>query len=315
MGAILADDERHFGLRPLPAPKAHQFAQHRSVYVGIAVVALALQPNDAPNRNAGQRSDHAVVELAGVAVGLIGFGDVVFRVEFRHRFGVHPRFDARTAVTGDDESDRNIERFGQPAPEQIGYGTEQGHLVGCGTRPLAFAFVLGRLGARTAHGEEPQTLVLHGGGDFCRGAIHGLRREPAHGHLHVRLARTEPHLADQYVIEADAVLFAHFDPLRLERGFRRDDRNAPRTVVRSYDCAVVLFPRTTDDDPMSGCSGTVQGNGGLLLEHHVTAKRRMECHFGMQCGTNEREKNRKKRFRSHILNICKQKYRSDPHSE
>ena len=104
-----------------------------------------------------------------------------------------------------------------------------------------------------------------------RAVGNGLGGIALHGHLHVRLTGTYPHLADKHVVELKLFAVADSDGIR-SAGSRSGDGDVPSAVaVRLAEIGLVV-PGGVDLDGLLGVCRAPQPDVCLTLEHHAAVE-------------------------------------------
>ena len=134
-------------------------------------------------------------------------------------------------------------------------------------------------------GGDPRDLDLADVRVVGGGPLFGGVQAAVDGHLHVRLARAEPHLADEDVLEGERVLPRHGHGQR-PAGLQRRQRDAPLAVIAGFrrhgrGVAELHF------DPLPGIGPAPDLDVLLLLQNHVAAEDVRHPHIRMRTSSDE----------------------------
>ncbi len=179
-----------------------------------------------------------------------------------------PGFDQRPAPRRVDQAHRHLEVLVEVTPEEVGHRRETADRLGAAHGPFAGRYVLPR-----QRGRDPRHLQV---ADLRPGRRRLLRLEVQrthHGELHVRLARTQPDLADQDIGQRQRGCALHDQLEGAALGTRRQ-RHPPGTGrIRLRRHAVFVqghlhgFPRV---------GPAPHGDRLAPLQNHVVPKYRRE---------------------------------------
>ena len=164
-----------------------------------------------------------------------------------------------------------LEGLVQLPAEEVADGRELADGLRGADLPLAVEVVLGRLGADVGHGDQADLREV--GGQPLQVGVVGVVDVP----LHVRLARADPDLADEHVVDLDLVLALDRQRVRPPGG-HRVELHRPFLVVAG----------------LGGLGLAVDGDGDLLarvgpapdlvllvsLEHHVRREQSRDLDVG-----------------------------------
>ena len=184
--------------------------------------------------------------------------------------GAHPGLDRRAAPRGIDQPDRHVELLVQLTAEEVACGREVAHGLRAAKSPVASAIVLRLRGRLAIDGEQADFRVVG------RGNLGILVGHTTYAHRHVRLARAEPHLADQYVGKLDQVGLALHLQLQRSAGLERIELERPFSgTVRGYRLGLIA----QGDRHLFGRVGpTPNRNWHFALQHHVVAEHARQLH-------------------------------------
>ena len=182
---------------PIGAPVANHRGEQHLILGAAAHVRLALIPNGAADREGDQRGDHAVVERGNFILA-----DQALERRFGgQRLPAGPFLGRRAAPGGEDQANGHFQFLVQIAAEEVAGGGKSAPTAG--TQGLRAAHspirgdILGGLAGSLFGDPEESDAGIIGGSDF-RLAVFGR----ADAHLHVRLTRANPNLADQDILES-----------------------------------------------------------------------------------------------------------------
>ena len=105
--------------------------------------------------------------------------------------------------------------------------------------------------------------------------------------LHVRLARANPHLADQHVVEGDLVVAGHHQAGGLAVGLKRVELHHPLAIVARL--GGLGLAGEGDRDFFARVSPTPDGHGQVALQDHAATKNRRQSDIGRGCKGNRQE--------------------------
>jgi len=147
-------------------------------------------------------------------------------------------------------------------PEEVPYGREGSYRVAARDDPLAIEVLGGGAGGHLRHLDLADPGVAIGLGGY-RVIASGRGHRP----LHVRLARAQPDLADQHVLEDDAVRPRNRQGQGPTRGLR-GEVHAPLAIgVRRRGGR--LDALESDRDPLAGIGPAPHGQPHIALKYHV----------------------------------------------
>ena len=170
---------------------------------------------------------------------------IVQRIAF-HSIAANPRLARRAAPRVVDQADRHIELIVQLAAKEIADGRKALRRFRRANFPLAVEILDRRLAARLLHAHETNLRMI--GGRNFQVAVRRQRQRP----LHIRLARAEPHFADEDVVHLQPILAAFDDQLQRLADRQRLERHAPIALVVGLRlCAFARRSTTCTSSPGS----------------------------------------------------------------
>ena len=179
-----------------------------------------------------------------------------------------PGFHHRAAPGGVDQPDGHALPAGQLAAEEVGDGGEVGGGGGRTHSPGGVVIAQRILGGLLLHQQQPDVGLVRGG-DLLGRAV-DRRVGPAFQlDFHVRLARGEPHVAHQNVVERDGVRAGHRELVRAARGLRRKPDVPVSQAVRGGLAGDTV---EGDGDLFVRRSPTPDVQRQISLHHHVAAE-------------------------------------------
>ena len=268
MGAPIADERRE------------QFA----VQAGLQAVGLALVPDYAAQSKRNQRRDHAVEQrrrriardLRQLRLQVLQAVQVSFEViDLEQTVAAGPGLGFGAAPCTVDEADRHIQRLAQTPAEKVGHGAEIAYRFRISFSPGTLAIRLRLRGAPPRYGEQAE-LRIRRCSDF-RFGVAGF----AHGKFHIRLAGTEPDLADEHIFQGDFIAPLDFDAVRAASG-RRFERDLPAPVSAGLGFDCFAHPGCVHLHLFTRIGPAPDRHFRFLLQHHAIADDGRKFHFG-QC--------------------------------
>ena len=222
--------------------------------------------------------------------------------DVRERTAAGPRLGQRTAPAGLDQADGHVEVPVQLLAEEIARRREVGHVLRRADLPAAVAHL--RVGERRGAGrvvDMQQTDVPVAVG-LLQLPLH-VRHAVGHAHLHVRLSRADPHLADEDVLQLDGPAVRNRHRVgTARRGGLHGRRPAARGIGRGLVAAAV--PRSSDPHGAARCGLAPEFHVAPLLQHHVVGKDGGQLHVRQQPEGQQPRQQQKNRFAdSHCLEI------------
>ncbi len=145
-------------------------------------------------------------------------------------------------------------------------GAKSQRALGAGIGPFAAELLGGFVLDSLLDLEKPDAVILP------RNRFSDTRRPvgPAHGIVHVRLARAEPDIAHQHILDGEGIRSAHDELRRLGRDGLRRQQHHP-AAVRAGDRGLGVRAKAHGHLFARGRSAPY-GQRALALEHHVIAK-------------------------------------------
>ena len=204
------------GFLPIPpgAPVLNQQRKRPLILIGPSCIRLALIPDYALHSHRNQRVNHGVVEQGSIHIGLIfdgcqgiaesrnpGYCSSKARVGF-HGLAAGPCFGMSATPGGIHQADGYVEFSRQIAGEEIAHRRKIAHRSRAAYLPFARYIGQGLYGSRFLHFEMTDLWVVGILNFFSR--IGRVFYYP----LHIRLPRTDPHLAHQHVLHDSGIGFA-----------------------------------------------------------------------------------------------------------
>ena len=242
--------------------------------------------------------EHAVPLVVGQLVGTLhGLHHVVVLIEHRalqlvgellaQGVGAEPGLDRRAAKRVDDDALRHARLLEHLAAQEVAHCREQpriilGHGFPVDGRRLHVA--LRPTGVRVGlHAEHAYLRVLVVVDDLTI-----LRVDALDGHVDVRLARAEPHIANETVVDGLVVDHELERPACLLLG----QHHLPRAVVAGHRLIHFLSERHTDTFARIGCAP--YGYGHATLQHHAVLEHLWQLHLGTRhhCAEERKCKNK-----------------------
>ena len=173
-----------------------------------------------------------------------------------------------------DQADGNIEILEQLAAEEVAGRRETADRLRAALDPAAVEVVL-RRGTAAGGNADQADLGIIGRGDFFLGPA-----DAADRHLHVRLARTDPNLADEHVFQRDRVLAGDGERMGTadRHGIEFDNPLARLGVGRGGLALIADFHR----DLLALIGPTPDGHGNVALQDGVVGEHGRQPHVGHQ---------------------------------
>ena len=266
-------------------------------------VRFALIPQRAAHRVGNQRRDHPVEQGGGSVRGGFGVGGVrsggevglprrvgvVDRSERRVRFErgeARPRFGERAAPRALDQPDGHAQIVVEPLAEEVSDGGEGRRDVRLADRPREGDRRFRFAGDAMRDAQEADLRVV-GDARLVRAVARAGERP-----FHVRLPRTEPHLADQHIAQDDAVFALDGDFVGTS-GVHRIETYHPFAVVIGTGTSPLIAD--ADDHRLADGRRSPDGDVAPLLQYHVVAEQRhhadvRECGGMNQCEDENRQR-------------------------
>ena len=108
-----------------------------------------------------------------------------------------------------------------------------------------------------------------------------LEHESAHGHFHIGLSRTDPHLAQHHVVEHDFPAIADSYGIGAS-GFVRSDFHRPSALGIGLDVIRAAIPRSGYAHAAAGRSLAPEIHFRIALQHHIAPQHGRKFHFGFR---------------------------------
>lgn len=244
-----------------------------------AYVGLPLIPDETAGRVTGDRLLHRVIHRRrAFPVFLVGVVFLAFdtpagiAVDRRLR---QPAFYAAASVGACDNAYRHIEN----PVERLGEMPRQSAELRCSSGgrhlPRAADSVHDRVAAPLRDGCHSDAVFPLAREDnlFLR-ALDRLGPESAEGHLHIRLARSDPHFADEHILHCcrGAVAIGDGDFIRGIACRWSCYRSLPPAVAAGLYNSFRRSPRRSDLYLRAGFGASPEAHIGLLLKHGIVAK-------------------------------------------
>ena len=199
-----------------------------------------------------------------------------------HSLGADPRLGRRAAPRRVNDADGDAQMLPQLAGIEVGQGREIRHRRGRALLPsvkVRLRFV-GWRERRVALYLIEANFGVVGRGGLLLAVQHVAPAED--GHLHVALARAEPHLAAEHVRELQlAVAVGKGHCVRSAR-LGRSQGNAPAPLRVRHSRQRSFRPPCADGDRTARRGMSREFKRRLLLKHHVTAVCRRQHHSCIQ---------------------------------
>ena len=226
-----------------------------------------------------------VVGLGGGKVGL--HLDPAFHERLQLLVGgelvaLHPGLGGAAAPGVIDQADRHAERLVELPAEEIADGRKIAHRVGRAGGPLAVEVPLWLLRAHLRHRDQADVGKLCG--RLLEVGVVGVVDAP----LHVRLAGTDPDLADEHVVERDRVLALDGERVRAAVFLHGIEEHVPHAVGAGGGRVGLAAERYRDR--LARISLAPDFVLDALLEHHVVAEHVVERHVSPGWGRDGGEK-------------------------
>jgi len=191
--------EREVPLPPPAAPVVDQDRKQPPVLEGPPYVGLPLVPDDPADAIGSERPHHGFEQLTRTGVRRpIPHRVPNIRVAPESR-QAGPFLHAATVHSALDQADGNAQRLLEVPTEEVGRPGERPDGLRRARKPTVHDLLRGHRGRRVVHSEEPH-VGMGGAGNLLAAVAAEL-----HGQAHVRLPRTQPHLADHHIVHRDAV--------------------------------------------------------------------------------------------------------------
>ena len=182
---------------------------------------------------------------------------------------------------GIHQADGYVEFLRQIAGEEIAHRRKIAHRSRAAYLPFARYIGQGLYGSRFLHFEMTDLWVVGILNFFSR--IGRVFYYP----LHIRLPRTDPHLANQHVLHGSRIGFALHRQLKRATGFHRIEVCAPATIFAGFNFFGLTIKRNSQFLPRIG--PPPNGNGLLALQHHMVAKQFGQSDFGQRLQGQQQE--------------------------
>ncbi len=184
-----------------------------------------------------------------------------------------PVLDRGAAHGGDEETHGLLQLAVEVSAEEIRGGAEVGQVLRGAEFPRAPRLLVAFARAAGALHEHAELRMVRGGLLVLEGT------QPAHRPGHVRLARAQPHFADEHVLDRDRVAALHRHAGAFA-GLQRIELHAPLALLIRFRRLRLAGDRHRDLLPRS--RPAPDRNRGTGLENHMVRKRRGQSDLGVR---------------------------------
>ena len=222
--------------------------------------------------------------------------DIRHLVDAREAGRRRPRLDTGPAPRRRDESDGRLQLLVEMPPEEIEHGREVRHRLRRAGRPPRVHVPL-RHAAQDVRHEEQANLRVLGLSDLPKAVGRG-----PHAPLHVRLARADPDLADQDVVQRKRVgsLDRH---LVGAAGLHLGKLDLPLAAL--VGCRLLVVSRERHGDLLTRFRPAPDLHRHVLLEDHVASDHARQRHVGRRGRRKDRRQNQPDTApSSHVHHFC-----------
>ena len=206
------------------------------------------------------------------------------------RFGTCPSLGGCTAPVVIDDAHRHLQLLPQAQGIEVAEGTEVLHRLGTALLPAVHVDLHLLQRAQTcALGHLQETYV----GIFGIGYLLFVVEHFApslDGHLHVALSASQPHFAYQHVAQSGLLAVGEGHVIGLQTTLGCVDGECEASVGGRCLCShTFLVPSCHQCHLASGFGCAMDGEGALLLEHHVAREVGGQCHPAPGCLSHEQQ--------------------------